>query len=457
MKSYPYQKLLIGIDCIGLKLKFKLNLKRIAKKLNRRLKQNGLRCIYIENQIIILNKFNASIGRIYQNINSESTFITLYGQSQPLYYKYNYRIPTEYNIILEYFIQQDLLIKLVNLDLALDFHYDYTLSLITNAKNNSIPKRNLNYLTNFITHEIHIPRINNEALIKKIKNDKTLDFLELDQQAKKGSRESYKKWTQINNYTNFKRVDETEADYLTLSIKDKNVFWKYFDLLKKYNQNIVFSKFDAKPNDVIIIKNSQQTSIIFYNKKERESENDFNNLIGYLKYIEEQHYPDLDGRLYHYNRVEIRKKFNLEIHNTQNFMDIIKTAFLKQIKKTHITIFKDPYQIRLYNENKKIKRKKDKHKVKSRNLTIDNIQFNLVMDDLEQALKVPFVANSTNILKPTKTTKSKAPCSDAAQISPSNKKMKKKAKLQEELKEERNNQKANNLLPENLTTDIKTG
>jgi len=366
-------------------------------------------------------------------------------------------LPLEYKIIVEYFIQQDLLIKLVKLDLCVDFHYDYNLTLITNAKNESTPTRNLNYLTNFITHEIHIARINNKSLIKKIKNDKTLDFLKLDEEVKKGSRENYKKWTKINNYTNFKRVDETEADYLTLSIKDKNVFWKYKDLLEKNQQNIVFSKFSIEPDDAIIIKNSQVVSIILYNKKENELEDDlnFNKFIGYLKNIKKHYYPNkVHRRLYHYNRVEIRKKFNLEIHNTQNFMDVIKTALLNQIKKTHITIFENAYQIRLFNENKKIKRKKDKHQVKSRNLTIDNIQFNLVMDDLEQALTVPFVANSIHKLKSTITkTNNSSPLVNKNRIS----KNSKKAKLKEELKEERNNQESNNLLPENLTTDIKAG
>ena len=457
MKSYPYQKLLTGIDCIGLKSVLKLNLKIVAKDLNQLLKQNGSRCIYIEHQLIILNQYNSSIGRIYHNFNSEATFINLYGQSQVSYYKYNYLLPLEYKIIVEYFIQQDLLIKLVKLDLCVDFHYDYNLTLITNAKNESTPTRNLNYLTNFITHEIHIARINNKSLIKKIKNDKTLDFLKLDEEVKKGSRENYKKWTKINNYTNFKRVDETEADYLTLSIKDKNVFWKYKDLLEKNQQNIVFSKFSIEPDDAIIIKNSQVVSIILYNKKENELEDDlnFNKFIGYLKNIKKHYYPNkVHRRLYHYNRVEIRKKFNLEIHNTQNFMDVIKTALLNQIKKTHITIFENAYQIRLFNENKKIKRKKDKHQVKSRNLTIDNIQFNLVMDDLEQALTVPFVANSIHKLKSTITkTNNSSPLVNKNRIS----KNSKKAKLKEELKEERNNQESNNLLPENLTTDIKAG
>jgi len=450
---YNNHKLFPSIDAIKLKSML-LDLLKIRSELSNLLNKIGCRLYFQKNNYLIIeNKHGSSIAKIYNN--KINTYISMYGPSQTCFYQYNHLLPDEFKIIMSYFISSDILIELQQLDLALDYHYAYQLTKVeysTTAKKLNISNNDvtLNYLTDFSSITINIPLLDNDELIARLKKksfkNTRLKVVKVNETAHKHRTRSYRRWSYIDANSNFKSIEKEEATYMTISIKNAHIYSVIMKMIEEAGLNINYSLYDYLETDVIIKSNTKNTSIILYNKHNHDSKNDkkLNSQIAYLKHIKEQHYPNLkQKKLYHHNRVEIRQKFKIELHNVNNFIKIIESIFLTEVAKLKILIFKN-------NENLKKYKNIPSILIKQKELILDRVAFQRIMDDLENALKVPFIANSIHKLKSAITkTNNSSPLVNKNKIGKNNKKMKKK--------EERNNQEANNLIPLDDLSNLTTG
>jgi len=294
-----------------------------------------------------------------------------------------FNLPNEHKMILEFIPKlysplEDLYPpRIIKIDMAFDIFYSYNKTLILyNSIYNNINKQkkdNISFINGFGTITLTIPIDDNKLISKILSNN--------DLKKKKSTKDSYIKYVEeikgymTVNYKNYRICKKNNATHLQLILKDKDIYYKYYNLISNSGTKIDYKEIDSDL-DVSIKKNRRKVSIITYNKTYKDSLNEvyYDNYVDiYYKNISEiysnnnNEYDEIYDNLNH-TRTELRFYYsnsdNLDIFDNeknllQNTFQIIINDIKKQANKLNISIFDTHSDIKRYiSDNKKINSKR---------------------------------------------------------------------------------------------------
>ena len=173
--------------------------------------------------------------------------------------------------------------SITKLDLAIDYFYDYKKSFVyyyVESKENDIniiKKQNyhaISYLGNFPMHTVEVP-INRVDIIDFIEESKRK--IKRKNVGEKRPEGSYFRFGTFKSYGIFKAFSECEKDdatHIQLKITEKNIFYEAKKLFK--GKETWSYDFD-ETEDVRFSKSAQKSSLISYDKTQRDADRERNN------------------------------------------------------------------------------------------------------------------------------------------------------------------------------------